>query len=140
MKSAAAFVLVASFMVACGSSPAPTAPSAPARRSEQITYAINVPSVVFLEQLRAQFPNGFAQPPLVAQHAFDYTEAYHGSPNVYLPPGTSSTSYHGVGILIAPLNVAGMTTFTAADWPDSGLQPNTDYSWIGQFDYASAGN
>lgn len=135
----AAVGFVALLAVGCASSPAgPTALPAPVA-ALQMDYDINIPDLLALQGLKAQYPQGVHVPPAAAQARWDYTAAYGGSPNVYLGPVSGPCQqYYNTGIVIAPVKVAQLPTFTAEDWPGIGLEPGRVYEWVGRFTFAQA--
>lgn len=137
-SQAARLVLVFAVLAcaACGSSPAgPTTIVAPAAHLE-MDYDINIADLGQASALRLQYPHGVEIAPYAAQQRWDQTVAYGGSPNVYYGPiGPPLQTYQGAGIVVAPLKVAQMATFTADDWPGIGLEPGAVYVWIGRFVY-----
>ncbi len=115
---------------------APTSPAAAPLMSE-MDYDINVPTPQALSELRFAHPDGVHTSPLNAQHLWDYTAAYGGSPNVYFGDVSPHCQYIRAGIVVAPISVAGRDTFTAGDWPRIGLEPGLTYVWVGRFVYTS---
>ena len=130
------WIMVVLVMGGCGYTKSGTAPSLVVV-PHAITYAINIPDPIKARTLEDTYPNGILESPLQAQHDFDYTATYLGSPNVYYgelaPP---NCTYQGVGIVVAPHGVAGMETFTQLDWPGIGLEPGF-YRWLGRFVYTA---
>lgn len=128
-------------VTACGSSN-PVAPTPPAAAAHTITlqYDINIPVPILVQQLQTQFPNGVAVSPIAAQAQWDFRCLYSGSANVYYGPEPPPQGmYQGVGLVIAPADVAGMLTFPATMWPQIavGEPAGTTYTWLGKFVYAS---
>lgn len=132
------FVLAA-MAPACTSSPVAPTLDQPIARTP-LGYTINVPDAYRVQQLRAEFPHGVALSPIDAQARYDYTAAYHGSPNVYY--GATAPAYQGqyqmTGIVSAPYAIASQASFYGRDWPGSGLEPNTLYTWVGDFQFTMA--
>ncbi len=128
--------LLALLVQACSSSPlGPTVlTQKPAVR--ELDYDINIPNLSVVAALREQYPNGVWTNPVAAQQRWNYTAAYHGSPNVYYGETAPCREYQRVGIVVAPLHVAAMDTFTAADWP-SVLEAGFSYAWVGRFTYTA---
>lgn len=128
--------LLVSLTLACNA--LPVAPTPEQRALIPVAYDINVPAVSYVQRYTESWPNGVFLSPVEAQHDYDFTASYKGTPNVYA--GTQSpacNSYNGVGIVIAPLSVASVRTFTAAQWPTlTGLDPTATYQWVGRFVYA----
>lgn len=123
----------------CTSGPASPTPETPPKAIRTVGYDINIPYVAVVMVYRMAYPDGFRGTPLEAQTRFDYTSAYHGSPNVYygeIAPGVCQ--YQMTGILVAPQTVAGMVQFTSKDWPV--LEPGYTYTWRGNFVVALVGN
>jgi hypothetical protein len=83
------------------------------------------------------YPNGAIMSPARAQIKFNFVSAYHGSANVYAGEQMPSEKvYVNAGILICPLSVSEMDTFTAKDWPTiGGLENGLTYTWRGWFTY-----
>lgn len=129
-RLASLLVLVA--VSACGSSPVAPAPT-PAASVTFITYTINIPSSTVAFTLRQTYPDGIRLSPLDAQRQYDYTAMYGGSPNVYFGETAPACEYVNTGIVVAPRIVAGMSTFTALDWPGIGLDAGKTYGWLGRF-------
>lgn len=133
-------LLVSLSLVACASPTQPTAPPrAPtlALKTTDLTYAINVPDPALAIRLAGLYPDGVRKSPREAQGLWDYTAAYGGSPNVYYGPTAPQCEYQGVGIVVAPEDVAGMEIFGAADWPGGPVQPGVVYAWLGRFAFAA---
>lgn len=123
-------IVAAAWMTGCQSVTAPTAAaSVPAIR--QVGYDINIPNIQTVLDLQRRYPGGTSMPPLTAQNTFDYTHEYGGSPNVYFGEVAPKCEYILVGIVVAPLGVAGMQTFTSRDWPV--MEPGYTYEWHGRF-------
>lgn len=126
---------------ACSSSP--TAPATtlpkPAPVVREVSYDINIPSLTLAATLTRTYPNGVRMAPLSAQRQWDFTAAYGGSPNVYYgETAPAPCQYLWTGIVVAPLRVSAMDTFTAQDWP--GLwEPGFTYAWVGRFTYSAVG-
>lgn len=138
MKTCLFLIPVALLTVACSNSPmAPTSRTAPAKAPLEMDYDINIPSSAAAFEFRYQFPDGIRTSPLDAQHRWDYTVEYKGSPNVYFGETAPHCQYPGVGIVVAPHSVAGLSTFTAADWPGIGLEAGATYVWVGRFKYTA---
>ena len=141
-------VLLALVVGACSRSIVSPTPAPVTIAPTLITYTINVPDAHQAVQLQAQYPDGVQIPPIDAQHQWDYTAIYHGSPNVYF--GETApwqgydcsgkpvpiSEYMNTGIVVAPRAVAAVETFTARDWPNIGLSPDVTYGWLGRFAYA----
>lgn len=121
------------------SAPSLTAPSSPALEYRTITYSINVPDPYAAQSLIQVHPEGVYMAPVEAQRQYDFTEGYHGTPNVYAgsrQPDALRT-YSLAGVVIAPLDVASRATFPASMWPDEyGQFPKDVYlRWLGRFVY-----
>lgn len=125
-------VAIATATAACGSSPVAPAPVQP-RQLLAVSYDINIPVVAVADQLNGAFPQGISVTPVQAQHDYDYTAVYGGTPNVYAGPSVDASRYLSAGILVAPLAAASKMRFTSADWPDAGLRDDADYTWVGHF-------
>lgn len=129
-------------LVTVGACASPTGPSATTfslvRRD--LTYAINIPDPQVAETLRRVYPDGIHTSPVDAQNRWNYTDLYHGTPNVYA--GTSVTggdhTYDYAGIVVAPYHIAAMAVFPASAWPNEYGQSeaNVEYAWLGRFAYA----
>lgn len=131
-----AVLLLLAATSACSQGVNPLAPTvSPAETPKVITYAINIPDADLARKLQAQFPDGIAVPPIVAQVEYDFTSTYHGSNVYYGPNAPQPGAYVGVGIVVAPTAVADRLNFTAADWPAMavGLPSDTPFSWLGRF-------
>ncbi len=135
----AVILVVAGLAGGCTSHNALTPDSVPANVvPSDLSYDINIPSASVAFDLKALYPTGIHTTPLDAQAHWNYTATYQGSPNVYYGPTAPHCEYPGVGIVVAPVRVAGMFTFTAADWPGIGLDPGVTYTWLGRFVYTAA--
>lgn len=130
--------LFVTLLSACSSS-APTGPTLlpkPAPAIREIGFDINIPDLFVLASLKRTYPDGVRMSPVAAQRQFDYTAAYKGSPNVYYGEIAPHCEYIYVGIVVAPLHVATLDTFTASDWPGV-LEAGFTYAWVGRFTYTA---
>jgi hypothetical protein len=141
---------VAALLLTIGCS-SPTHPTTTARSSVEplrtpitITYAINIPYADAAHALEAQHPDGVNLSPVQAQETFNFTDAYHGTPNVYYGPLAPPVGrYVFVGIVVAPRAVAERQQFLQREWPDGcGRQypGDTVCAWLGRFAYAAPGS
>lgn len=116
----------------------PSAPTAvPAPKLSYVSYDVNVPTASLAFSLKFQYPEGIQTSPIDAQRRWDYTSTYLGSPNVYYGETSPHCEYPGVGIVVAPRSVAGMSSFTAGDWPGMGYEAGVTYIWLGRFTYTA---
>ena len=135
MRCLLSFVLL-SALVTVGCAGNPAAPSTAATSAtpsmQMMDYTINVPTSAVLVAMRTAYPNGVLMAPVAAQQQFDYTTAYHGSPNVYAGETAPALgTYPGASIVVAPYAAASAPTFTSAQWP---LYPaGVTYQWHGTF-------
>lgn len=137
MKNVYTLIGVACLTLAGCNHVSPVAPTVVPVPPSQVTYAINIPEVLLAHSLAAQWPNGIRLSPLDAQRQYDYTATYKGSPNVYYGETAPMVcTYENAGIVVAPRTIAGMSQFTALDWPGIGLDPGITYEWLGRFAYA----
>lgn len=131
-------IAAALLAVGCGNSTplAPTTTVTPTTTVQDITYTINVPSLGLTQQLLTAYPDGVYLSPIAAQAAYNYSDAYQGTPNVYAGEVWRS-EYYLTGIVIAPIAVASLPHFPASMWPDNfGLYPTgVEYRWLGRFAY-----
>ena len=138
-RKIAALILALLGAMAAACNGAPTSPSLAQPVTATLGYTINVPNVATAAALRNEFPQGIALAPIAAQARFDYTSAYHGSPNVYYGATAPDPSiYHLTGIVVAPYAVANQAEFFGREWASAGLDALTLYRWVGTFEYAEA--
>lgn len=102
-----------------------------------LAYEINLPTVAMAQSLIAQYPNGIRMAPLYAQQEWNYIQVYGGANVYYGPTAPPEGMYRGVGIVVAPVQVASMAVFPASLWPVLGGGSNTEYAWLGRFVYAA---
>lgn len=142
------FLCLMGVLVGCwGCAESIGAPSAALETPRLITYAINVPERMTAQTLITRYPDGVRMSPIWAQLTWDFRDAYQGTPNVYYGPLAPPIGdpYILTGIVIAPAQVAGQTTFTAREWPDEYGRPfqdapaHTVFAWVGRFVYTPAG-
>lgn len=126
---------------ACGASTAdPVAPTRTVAVKHTIAYDINVPDAALAQQLQTQLPSPVLVSPIQAQTTWNFTAAY-GAANVYYGPTAPPVGmYDGVGIVVAPVAVAGKATFFGFDWPGvtSGYPSTDEWQWTGRFVYTPA--
>lgn len=124
-------------LMACAQAPSAPSHSSTVRVSHELNYDINVPDPVLAQTLQTQLPAPVHVPPIQAQTTWNFTAAY-GAANVYYGPSAPPQGvYRGVGIVVAPLAVAGKETFLGFEWPQvTGGYPSTDeWVWAGRFVY-----
>lgn len=129
-------VALAVALSACGTKGGVLAPT-PALLTPRIDLAfdINIPDSDYVKNLQRASPNGVYMAPLDAQRDYNYTAAY-GAANVYYGPSAPPQGmYKGVGIVVAPIEIAALAVFPAASWPALRGVPGSEYAWLGRFVY-----
>jgi hypothetical protein len=126
---------VAALLLTIGCS-SPTHPTTTARSSVEplrtpitITYAINIPYADAAHALEAQHPDGVNLSPVQAQETFNFTDAYHGTPNVYYGPLAPPVGrYVFVGIVVSSFCSANGRTAAAGSIQATRSAPGWDGS------------